>query len=275
MTKRQRFVFSSVLATCLLIGVTVLNTDLSKRYTLIAVLGVVPVALTIWSLWEGWKGVSRLMTIILPVMYSIGAGMFTFLLPNAVSEIGPWALGAQAANIMAWSIKSIFWLLYAIGFYSLLLTENIFTVSAVRTIALARAARVVGFLLTLLTGFFLYNAVWSFRLPYYWNGLIIAGITYLLVLQGLWSSKLEDKWDWHYFGGALVLSLVIGQLSMVFSFWPLSVAVASLVTTTLLYVLLGMYQQELLKRLFKKTLWEYVTVGLVVLVVVTLTTKWR
>ena len=44
--------------------------------------------------------------------------------------------------------------LFGIGQYTLLLTANIFSVAAIRTIALFRAAVAVGFVMTLLTGFF-------------------------------------------------------------------------------------------------------------------------
>ena len=44
--------------------------------------------------------------------------------------------------------------LYAVGIYALLLTENIYNVAADRTIALLRAAHSVGYLLTLDNVFF-------------------------------------------------------------------------------------------------------------------------
>ena len=44
--------------------------------------------------------------------------------------------------------------LYAVGMYALLLTENIYNVAADRTIALLRAAQSIGYLLTLLTYFY-------------------------------------------------------------------------------------------------------------------------
>ena len=272
MSKRQRFVISSTIATILLVGSTV--SSFEWRYRMIALMAIIPGLLTIWSLNEAWKGVIRLTTVILPMMYGVGAGLFTFLLPDVVTDFWIFSWNPAVGIWVSWAIKGIFWLIFAISFYSLLLTENIFSVSAIRTIALARAAGAVGFLLTLITGFLLYNATWSFRIPYYLNGLIVASITFALLLQGLWSAKMEEKITAHIWVASAVLALVIGQIAIILSFWPVSVAVASLVTTTMLYVLLGLYQQELLKRLFKRTVWEYVSVGLAVLVIVTLTTRW-
>ncbi len=207
-------------------------------------------------------------------MFGIGAGLFTFLLPEVVTQAGLLGWGTELGRAIGWVMRGSFWLIFGVAFYSLLLTENIFSVSAVRTIALARAAGAVGFLLTLVTGFFLYNATWSFRLPFYWNGLLTLLITLGLSLQRLWAAKLEEKIDAHVIIASIVISLSVAETAMVLSFWPLSVAVGSLVLTTMLYVLLGLYQQELLKRLFKKTIWEYVSVGLVVLAIVIVTTKW-
>lgn len=278
MTKRQRFVVSSTIATCILISTTLVSSQwphyLQWRYSLIALLFVSPAILTAWSLKDAWKGISRLTTIILPMMFGVGAGMFTFLLPDVITDFGIFSWSLQVGQYIGWFVRIIFWAIFAIAFYSLMLTENIFSVSAIRTIALARAANAVGFLLTLITGFFLYNATWSFLLPYYWNGLIIAGISFILLIQGLWSTKMDEKISQHVIMSSLILSLCIGQIAMILSFWPVGVAVASLVTTALLYVLLGLYQQQLLRRLFKKTMWEYVSVGVTVLAIVTLTTRW-
>src|SRR6266436_1351681 len=48
-----------------------------------------------------------------------------------------------------------------VGIYVLCRTENIFTVSSFKTIPLFRAARWIGFILTFLTAFLLFNAVIS------------------------------------------------------------------------------------------------------------------
>jgi hypothetical protein len=261
-----------VISTSLLIGATVMQVE--WRYRMMAILPLVLGLLTAWSIREGWKGIARLTTLILPMMFGLGAGLFTFLLPEVVNEIWIWSWSLEVGRIIGWLLRSFFWIVFMVSVYSLLLTENIFSVSAIRTIALARAANAVGFLLTLVTGFFLYNAVWSFRLPAYGNGLLVALITWGLMLQGLWAAKLEDKLDRQVVLAAVILSLVMGQIAMVFSFWPVSVAVGSLVMITMLYVLLGLYQQEILKRLFKRTMWEYVSVGLVVLMIVAVTTRW-
>jgi hypothetical protein len=272
MSKRYRFLISTLIMVGLLAGVNV--APLEWRYRLMGVMGVLSAGLTAWSLWEGWKGITRVMTVVLPVWFCIGAAMFTFLLPETVPSFGPWSWSLSTGYWIGWGLRVAFWSAFVFGFYSLLLTENIFSVSAIRTIALARAAGAVGFLLTLVAGFFVYNAIWSFRLPFYWNAFWVVGLSFPLLLQGVWSARLSDKLKSDEWWGAVVLSLLIGQVALVLSFWPVSVAVGSLVLTTTLYVYGGMYQQYLTKRLFRKTVWEFAGVGFMVLMIVLFTTQW-
>lgn len=275
MSKRKRFVVTTIILGLVMGYLLVLPVEyLSRRYWIIGILAALNMGLAIWSLREGWKGIARVMTLILPLLFSLGAGLFTLLLPEVVLSFGLWSWGFETGIWMARGLRLLYWLVYLLAVYSTLLTVNIFSVSAIRTIALARAASAVGFLLTLVSGFLLYNAVWSFVLPFYWNALLIGVGSVPLLLQGLWSVELEEKLSWHMVAASLGLALVIGEAALVLSFWPVSVTVGSLAITTLLYVLLGLYQQVLVKRLFKNMVWEYVGVGLMVFAVVMVTTRW-
>jgi hypothetical protein len=87
---------------------------------------------------EGIDGIEWLTVLTLPPLYTAGVGLFYFLLP------------------VRWLTRLPVAMAYGLGMYVLLLTENIFSVASIRTIQLLRAAQAVGFLLTLVTGFFLY-----------------------------------------------------------------------------------------------------------------------
>ena len=82
--------------------------------------------------------------------------------------------------------------LYALGLYSLFLSQNIFTVSSIRTIALLSGARTVSLVLTLLSFFFLSNVVFSFHINIFLTLLLIL---YLFIFNcfaidlGLYSGK--------------------------------------------------------------------------------------
>jgi hypothetical protein len=165
--------------------------------------------------------------------------------------------------------------LYGVGMYALLLTENIYNVAADRTIALLRAAHSVGFLLTLATYFLLVQTVMAFRFPFYFNALFVGVISFLLVFQSLWAVVLGDSVDrrvWHL---SLVLSVMLSEMAWIFSFLPTQSTLTVLFLTTGFYGTVGMAQQFLVEKLYKKTVTEFFVLCLIVFVIVLLATHWR
>lgn len=199
---------------------------------------------------------TAIMVLLLPPLYTAGVGLFYFLLP------------------VGWLTRLPVALFYALGMYSLLLTENIFSVAAIRTIQLLRAAHAVGFLLTLVTSFFLYDTILSFRLPFWMNFLLVYLATFPLMLQGYWSVKLEEQLSKKILLYAGLLGFGVAEVALFLSFWPVTVTVGSLFLTTMLYVLLGLFQHHIDERLFIRTAYEYIFVGVVVFITVLLTTSW-
>lgn len=254
MRKRQKFVVTALI---LALGVGAVQTaGLELKYWLIAILGIMTWVLAAWSLREGLTGVEWGVVTLPPVLFTVATSLFFILLPAA------W-----------WARLSIV-ALYGIGQYALLLSANIFSVAAIRTIALLRAAHAVGFIMTLLTGFFLYDTILSFRPWPWWVGLLVAAATFALTLPALWSVELTDKITGRMWKYSAVLAVCVGMLAGAISFWPVNLAVASLFLTTMLYVFLGVSQHHFTQRLFKRTIYEYVTVGVVVLVTMLVTSVW-
>jgi hypothetical protein len=253
MSKRKKFVFTSLVLAVGLLVITSL-VDLEMRYLTIAALGLLALILAFWSLREGLTGIEWLTIPILPFGYTVSVALFYFLLPSQfLTSVG-----------MA--------LFFALGMYTLLLTENIFSVAAIRTIALLRAASSVGFLLTLVTAFFWDDVIFSFRLSAPANFILISLVSLPLFLQSLWSVNLGERLENRVIIYTLVLSLILGQFALVISFWPVTVALASLFLTASAYVLLGLSQAELAGRLFPKTIREYLLVGLGVFITLIWTT---
>lgn len=255
MTKRRKF-----LLVALILALGVLGTQLMRveyRYQALLVLGFLAYGLSAWSLFDDLKGIEWLTILALPTLYPISVGLFYFLLPERF-------------------LSRIFVLaLFGVGMYALLLTENIFSVAAIRTIQLLRAAHAVGFLITLVTSFFLFDTIWSFRWPFWVNGVLVGVVSFPILLQGLWSVELTEGALSRrnlLFGGLLSLAMV--QVAVGLSFWPVSIAVGSLFLVAMLYVALGIAQQYFMGRLFRKTLYEYVGVGVVVLLILTFLTPW-
>jgi hypothetical protein len=254
MRKRQKLVISAIVSS---IGLgVVLVAPIEWKYGLIALLFGLSWLLTAWALRDSLSGVEWLMVTPPPVLFTVSVAMFYFLLSQS------WT--ARLATI----------LLYGIGQYALLLTANIFSVAAIRTIQLFRAASAVGFVMTLLTGFFVYDTILSFRPDFWAVGLTVAISSFLLMVPGLWSVNLEEKLSKRVVMYSFWLSLIMGLLAAAICFWPISIAVSSLFLCTMLYIFLGVSQHYFSQRLFAKTVGEYVTVGIVVLVTMLLTSGW-
>jgi hypothetical protein len=254
LTKRQRFIVTALVLSLTLALIQL--TNVGWRYQAIGGLAVLTYLLSAWSLREGLDHSEWLTVLILPVFFTIGIGLFYFLLPSTIVARLP-VIG-----------------LFGIGMYVLLLTENIFSVAAIRTIQLLRAAHAVGFLFTLVVAFFIYDTILSFRLDFWLNFLLVGLVSLPLLLAALWSVKLEEKISKRVWFYSLSLSLILAQMALVFSFWPVSVASGSLFLVTVMYVVVGLSQLELGEQLFRRSIYEYFGVGAAILAIMILTTRW-
>lgn len=254
MTKRQKFLFVSVVLSIGFVGIQVI--DFSSRVMPIIGLSILTTVLFAQSLKEGLGKNSTLLVLVLPTLFTASVGLFWFLLPLRFFTQMPIII------------------LYFLGVYILLLTSNIFTVAAIRTIALVRAAQAVGFFMTLVTSFLLLDTVFSLRLSSVQNALLTFLVSFPLFLQGLWSATFEERLKKEILISSAVSSAIVSQVSFFLSFWPVTIVAGSLFLTTSIYVLLGLGQAQAVERLFKQTVREYLTVGLVVFLVMFLTTTW-
>lgn len=254
MTKRRKLGLVAILLTLGILGVQ--SVEVESRYQAIGLLAGAAYALSVWAMLEDLKGIEWLTTLILPVLYPVSVALFYFLLPGRLLT------------------QLVIVTLFGLGMYALLLTENIFNVASIRTIQLLRAAHAVGFLLTLLVAFFLWDTIFSFRFPAWWNAVLVGITAWPLALSTLWSVNLEEKLTPPVIWGSIVVSWSLLALSLMISFWPVTITVASLFLVTALYVGLGIGQQHLSGRLFKKTLSEYLWVGVIVLVTVFFLSRW-
>lgn len=252
--KRQKFVLVAAILSALMLTVEI--SGVQYRSLSIAFLGLITFVLSFWALREGLVKWASYLSLVLPVFFTVGVGFFFFLLPSS------------------WLTRLPVVVLYGIGTYALMLTANIYTVAAIRTIALLRAAQAVGYVLTLVTLFLLYDSILSFRLYPWWNGLLAALSSFPLFLQGIWTVEVEETISRRLVFYSVILSLVVGEIALVMSLWPVTVTVGSLFLTTMGYILLGLSQHELSGRLFKQTVWEYLAVGVAVFVTMLLTTRW-
>jgi len=254
MSKRRRFVVTSLLLSFGFVAVQFLTDQ--NRFWAIGLLGIATILLFIWSLYEGIGKNMTLLTLVLPTVFTLGVGTFWFLLP---------------ANIYARIPIVIF---YGLGIYVLCLTMNIFTVSTIRTIALLRAARGVGFVLSLVTSFLVFDAILSLRVQIYLLIPLVAVVSFLVLLQGFWSIVLEKEFVPEIFNLAVVSTLVVVEIATALFFWPVSVVVGSLFLTVACYMMLGLGQSKLDGRLFSSTVREHLIVGILVFLAMFFATHW-
>lgn len=254
--KRTRFITGAGLLTLFLLITQIIS--FSWRYFSIFGLFLLSFLFSIWSLSEGVTSWSvKIITAILPAFFSVAVAMFYFLFPQSL-------------------VYQIFLLvIFGFAIYIVFLTENIFTVAAIRTIALSRAAQTVGFLITLLTAFFCYNTIFSFRLFGWWNALLVFIVSFPLFFQALWSAKLTENIDNKILLFSLIFSLIVGELSLIVSFFPVNVLTGSLFLTCAAYILIGLGSAYLMGRLFRQTIKEYLIVGGLMFLFLLITTSWR
>ncbi len=255
MTKRTRFAITSLLLTLGFAGVTLVENQM--KFLGIAGLTIFATLLFVWSLREGLGLNATLLVLILPALFTLGIGLFWFLLPSTIVARFPVLI------------------LYGLVIYVLCLTKNIFIVSAIRTIALARAAKGVGFVLTLFTGFLLFDALLSIRATIILNAVLAFLISFPLFFQGLWNSRLSKDIPRSLIYYSLLFSYTLSTICTLLFFWPVSIVVGSIFLTVTIYVLLGLGQAKLEGRLFRQTAREYIYVGVLVFVVMFFVTSWR
>lgn len=253
--KRQKFV----------IGVIVLSLGLFFSeyqfgqsgfvFVIALILSLVTDLILFWAVHKDLKNNFTWSLFILPFFYSLAFSLFYFVIP---------------ARIL---FRLLLTVIYAFGLYSLYLSQNIFTVSSIRTIALLSGARIVSFVITLLSYFFLSNIVFTLHVMLPLATVFIAMYTIPLIYQSLWTYTLQKAphpiklWS-------IVLSLCLLETASLLWFWPSSPTVIALFLTGFLYTLVGLSHVWLEKRLFRGVLWEYVWVGVIVFFVLNLFTTW-
>ena len=247
MTKRRKFLLVSILLSLGLLIVQRLPVE--SRYSAIGFFAIAAYLLTAWSVLKDLHGVNWIVNLILPTLYPVSVALFYFLLPQAAMT------------------RTIVVLLFAISMYGLLLTVNIFAVATTRTIQLLRAARAVGFLLSILTSAFLFHVIMSLGISGVMVGLLVFAVSLPILWQGVWSyvASTTVKREFYY---GLVGAVIMAEMATALSFWLIGVPLASVVLAMGMYIVLGIFQHDMEGRLFARTVQEYVSFALIVLVVV-------
>lgn len=261
MSKRLKYLISSIL--CAVGFSFFLSLPYESHYYGL----LVGIVLTIFCFWFGLGIIFdkdiyiRIMSIILPVGFFIGFGLFSALLPYSF-------------------ISSLITSLCFGGvIYMIFLVENVFLVAiGYRTPPLYRAAYTVSLITLLLTSFFLFNSLFSFKFYYWVNSLLVFVISIVIFLYHFHAVTIElsdDGKQKSIINYVLIPSILMAQLGLVLSFWPVGIFKGSIYLVTVIYILSGLLQADLRDRLFKRTWLTFVWIGVAVFLGIVLNTSWR
>lgn len=245
-SKRQKFIISVLILSLMLFFSEQL---LGRGGIYVAfILALITGLFLFWAERDDLRGNFSPQIFILPLFYTLACALFFFLVPaRFLTRIGMTSI-------------------YALGLYSLLLSENIFIVSSTRTIALLSSARTVSFIVTLLSYFFMANVVFALHLNILLTLLLVFVFTFLLVMHSVWSHTLEGNIRFHL-EWVLLISICITEIAFALWFWTAAPTMIGLFLTGLFYMLVGISQVWLDRRLFKSVMWEYIWVAVIVFLV--------
>lgn len=208
-----------------------------------------------WAIHQDVRENKAYQSFILPFFYSLAFGLFYFVTPTIFLS------------------RIILAVVYAFGLYSLFLSQNILVVSSMRTIALLSGARIVSFVITLISYFFLTNIVYTLHVNILWVILFFAIYTFALIYGSLWTYNLQKTIP-NVLTWVLVLAACLVEVAVLLWFWPSSPTVIALFLTGFFYTIVGLTHIWFERRLFKGILWEYVWVSCITFFVLFLFTPW-
>ncbi|MBI4008888.1 hypothetical protein HY357_01530 [Candidatus Roizmanbacteria bacterium] len=252
--KRVRFVLSAFFLTLLML----ISTFFLFENALIVILLVILIGyiLTYFSLLEGIEQIEWFTLFFMPIALMLSFYLFYFLFP------------------VRWLTRVPFVVLFGVSIYAILLCSNIFNVGVEKSLQLYRAAFSINFFYQAVVSFLLFNTLLSFKLIFFLNTLLVAILVFLLSYQLLWSVKLNLKFERALVLLSLFIAIVIGELTLIFSFVPIKSTIFALFLTSSYYSLSGLIFNYLDQRLFKETIREYVMVWVVVLIITILSINW-
>lgn len=251
--KRQKFVIGTIL---LSLGLFFSEFQFGRSGLFVPLLlGILTVLTLFWAINKDIKENQSNEAFILPFFYSLSFGMFYFLTPTV------------------FVFRLLLTAIYAFGLYSVFLSQNILAVSSIRTISLLSGARIVSFVTTLISYFFLTNIVFTLHTNIFVVIMLIIIYSSCLIYHSLWTYTLQ-KFSRALFNWILTLTACLIEAGILLWFWPSSPTFIALFMTGFFYSIVGLSHIWFERRLFKGIIWEYVWVGCIIFFVLVLSTQW-
>ncbi|MFA4931138.1 MAG: hypothetical protein WC570_04730 [Patescibacteria group bacterium] len=213
------------------------------------VLLVLVVSGVLWVMGGNWEeGIIR--RSILPVLLSMGVLSFGFFMPITLFQQVVMVMGA---------ICMYFLLLYVDQFpyKSFLVTRLNFSFVA------------------LVAAYLLYFSIAHFSvsiaLPLWILMVVVVFFSFAIFYSILWASGLDRSIVVLY---TVLLGLLISEIFLVISFWPVDPSAKSIVLVVVMYIFWGLLSHWLEKIMSARIVAEYVLLGLVLMAAVLLTASW-
>ncbi len=253
-TKRQKFILSvGVLSIALFLSEQIFG---KSGFYIAFALSALASALFLLCEYQDIGKSFSLYFFALPIfLYTIAIELFYFLTPGRI-------ITRLAITI-----------LYAIGLYSLYLSQNIFIVASLRTIPLLTGARIVTFVTTFFSYLLLTIVSFSLHLSLPITALLIFSYSFVAIFQSIaisFEKSLLRTLLWVF-----ALSVCLLQISIVMWFWPANPTVIAIFLSVFFNTFVGLSRVWLEKRLFKGALWEYIWVAVTALFILLAFTLWR
>lgn len=251
--KRQKFIFFTIILSLALFATEYV---LGKSGVILIFLISILTSFALgYSLKGDLKENNSLQVFILPFFYSLSIGLFYFLVP------------ARFISRIAITF------LYALGLYSLFLSQNIFIVSAIRTIQLLSGARTVSLIITLLSYFFISNVVFSLHLNLVFMAVLVFLYSFPLVLQSIWAYTLENNLFSEVFWVS-TLTICLVEVACFLWFSMTTPTVIALFLTSIFYVILSLSHAWIERRLFRSVILEYFWITVVSFIFLIFFSSW-
>lgn len=246
MRRREKFIVISVLLSLGLFAIQYIPLD--WRYLGILALFIFSYFASVWALFEDLQLVEWFTIAPFPALYATAVSLFYFLLPEVFLS------------------RLLIIAIFGVGMYALLLTSNIFSVAKGRTIQLLYAAHAVALFFIMITSLLINNVIFSLRLPFYLNAILVFIAHFPMVLSALWSIELKTKVEKDTILYSAIFSLLLAELAILFSFLPMQIWNQALFLMSFLYVGLSVLQSFFRGRLFRNTINEYNLVAVLMLI---------
>lgn len=252
--KRQRYIIAVCFLTALLYFSSWFRLGQSG-FIASFFLGLATGALFFIANFQDIRGSFSISLFVLPFFYSFSCGIFYSLVPD---------------RMLTRIIMTSF---YGLGLYSLFLSQNIFTVASIRTIALLASAKTVSLVLTIISYFFLINVTFSLHTQLITSGALVFAASFFLIHHSLWVRTLNPLPIANVLWTTTLASVML-EIGLIMWFWPSSPTIVALFLTGIFYTIVGLTGVWFEKRLFRSVLWEYIWVSITVFFILLLFTSW-